>query len=194
MILLPSGGLVVALRTVMGGKRVVLPAKETPEHRESQTALAKEEGCILRLQGRRCKHHRHKLLSVDVQVFPNGVCVGPLVASKDQCVGEVAPQKAHVWFVSSGLTEETWQLISTPTENWLAAPLKVWSVEFTETSSVVASQLSIPCHACRNFLSLQSQCLVCLFHSESSGVQWLRDLCRFTASCWVLHHYAQINI
>lgn len=60
--------------------------------------------------------------------FPERVCGGPLVASKDQCVGEVAPQKAHVWFVSSGLTEETWQLISTPTENWLAAPLKVWSV------------------------------------------------------------------
>lgn len=103
-------------------------SKGTPEHRESQTALAKEEGCILRLQGRRCKHHRHKHSSVDVQVFPNGVCGGSLVASKYQCVGEVAPQKAHVWFLSSGLTEETWQLISTPTENWLAAPLKVWSV------------------------------------------------------------------
>lgn len=135
-----------------------------------------------------------KLSSVDVQVFPNGACVGPQVASKDQCVGEVAPQTAHFWFVSSGLTEDTWQLISTPTENWLAAPLKVWSVEFTETSSVVASQLSIPRHARRNFVSLQSEGLVCLFHSESSGVQWLRDLCRFTASCWVLHHYTQINI
>lgn len=60
--------------------------------------------------------------------IPKRVCGGPLVASKDRCVREVAPQKAHVWFVSSGLTEETWQLISTPTENWLAAPIKVRSV------------------------------------------------------------------
>lgn len=88
------------------GRQASCAASEgTPEHREPQTALAEEEGCILRLQGCRCKHHRHKLSSVDVQVFPNGVCGGPLVASKDQRIGEVAPQKAYVWFFSMGLTE-----------------------------------------------------------------------------------------
>lgn len=124
MILLPSGGLVVALRTVRG-RQASCAAEGAPEHRESQTALAKEEACILRLQGRCCKHHRHKTRVSRCVSIPKRVCGGPLVASKDRCVREVAPQKAHVWFVSSGLTEETWQLISTPTGNWLAAPIKV---------------------------------------------------------------------
>lgn len=107
------------------GRRASRAASEgTPEHRESQTALAKEEGCILRL----LQTSQTQTLVSRCASFPKRVCGGSLVASKDQCDGVVASQKAHVWFVSSGLTEETWQIISTPAENWLAALLKVWSV------------------------------------------------------------------